>query len=76
MQISINQEEIDAFCRRWRITELAFFGSVLRHDFKDESDVDVMVRFSSEATPTLFDMVHMQRELSQILGRDVDLVSR
>lgn len=76
MQISVNQEEIRAFCRRWKVSELAFFGSVLRHDFKADSDVDVMVSFSPEAAPTLFDMVHMQRELSQILGHDVDLVSR
>lgn len=76
MQISVDQEKIRVFCQRWQVSELAFFGSVLRHDFEADSDVDVMVSFSPEAAPTLFDMVRMQRELSQILGRDVDLVSR
>lgn len=76
MQISFDREEIRAFCQRWKVSEFAFFGSVLRHNFKADSDVDVMVSFLPEAAPTLFDMVRMQKELSQILGRNVDLVSR
>jgi uncharacterized protein len=76
MQIPIDQETITAFCRRWHVAELAVFGSVLRDDFDAESDVDVLVSFLPDATPTLFDMVRMQRELEAILGREVDLVSR
>ena len=49
-----------AFCRRWRIAELELFGSVLRDDFSPNSDVDVLVRFDSEARPSLLDMARMQ----------------
>jgi hypothetical protein len=74
--INIPKEKVAAFCKHWRIKELALFGSVLRDDFRPDSDVDVLVRFDLEARHTLFDMVRMREELKQILGRDVDLVSR
>lgn len=74
--IAIPQEQVAAFCLRWQIAEMAFFGSVLRDDFRPDSDIDVLVRFAPEARHTLFDMVHMQDELQYILGRKVDLVSR
>jgi predicted nucleotidyltransferase len=76
VHIEIPQEEVAAFCRRWRIDELALFGSVLRHDFRPDSDVDVLVSFGREARHTLFDLVRMREELQKILGRPVDLVSR
>ena len=75
-RIAIDHAKIAGFCRRWGITELALFGSVLRDDFGPESDVDVLVTFAPEAHRTLFDLVHMQDELREILGREVDLVSR
>ncbi len=74
--IEVPQEKVMAFCRRWQIKELALFGSVLRDDFRPDSDVDVLVQFTPEARHTLFDVVHMQEELQQIFGRDVDLVER
>lgn len=74
--IDIPKEEVAAFCRRWQITELALFGSVLREDFRPDSDVDVLVRFNPQARHTLFDMVRMQEDLQRILGRQVDLISR
>jgi uncharacterized protein len=74
--IEIPREEVGAFCRRWQIKELSLFGSVLRDDFGPDSDVDVLVRFDPEARRTLFDLARMQDELQQILGRNVDLVSR
>jgi uncharacterized protein len=55
--------------------ELALFGSIRRDDCRQDSDVDVLVTFEPDAHVTLFDMVHMQDELSQIIGRPVDLVS-
>src|SRR5215208_6320174 len=70
------QAEIEQFCHRWKITELAAFGSVLRQDFSPESDIDLLVTFDPEVHWTLFDMVHMRDELSALLGREVDLVSR
>lgn len=74
--IAIPQDEIAAFCKRWQVTELALFGSVLRDDFGPESDVDVLVRFDPQARHTLLDIVQMQDELSATLGREVDLIER
>jgi hypothetical protein len=71
-QIDIPREVIAAFCRDNRIRRLALFGSVLREDFGPESDVDVLVEFESGAEPGLR-FFTMQRDLSGILGRPVDL---
>ena len=70
------RQPIEDFCRRWKITELSAFGSVLRDDFKPGSDVDILVSFADGAHWTLFDMARMRDELSEILGREVDLLSR
>ena len=69
-------EAIEAFCRKWRIEELALFGSVLRDDFSSDSDVDVLVTFSPDARLSLLDFVDMKEELQEILHRPVDLVSK
>jgi predicted nucleotidyltransferase len=74
--LGIPEDAVADFCRRWKITELAVFGSALRDDFRPDSDVDVLVTFSPEARWTLFDMVHMKDELEAIFGRCVDLVTR
>jgi uncharacterized protein len=77
MKLNLPMEQIAAFCERWNVTEFALFGSALRDDFRPESDVDVMVTFpSAESTPSLFDHVSMQDELSEIFGRPVDLLTR
>ena len=59
-------------CRRWRIRRLALFGSVLREDFRPESDIDVLVEFEPGATPG-FAFIAIQDELAEIFGRGVDL---
>lgn len=76
IRISLKHEEIAVFCQRWQITELAFFGSVLRDDFRPESDVDVLVTFAPGIEWGLFDHIDMEEKLSALLGRKVDLVSR
>ena len=76
VKISIDREKIGEFCRRWEITELALFGSVLREDFRPDSDVDVLVAFAPNAHWSLFDLVEMRDELKALFGRGVDLVSR
>ncbi len=76
VQIALDKERIVAFCRRWMITEMALFGSVLRDDFGPDSDVDVLVTFAEGARRTLFDLVRMQEELKGVFGREVDLVER
>lgn len=74
--IVLPKEQIAEFCRRWRIEELSIFGSALREDFRPDSDVDVLVRFSPEARWGLFDLMRMEEELKTIFGREVDLVER
>ncbi len=74
--IEIPTDKIANFCQRWKITEFALFGSVLRDDFRPDSDVDILVTFDPDAHRTLFDMVDMQDELEAIFGRKVDLISK
>jgi len=64
------------FCERWKVRELAVFGSALREDFRPDSDVDLLVQFESDARWGLFDHFRMERELAELLGREVDLVTR
>lgn len=76
MNIEVPQERIEAFCRKWKIRELALFGSVLRDDFRPDSDVDVLVEFEPETRYTLFDFLDIQEELREMFGRPVDLVQK
>ncbi len=74
--LALPQDAILAFCLRWKITELSPFGSVLRDDFRPDSDVDVLVSFAPESRWSLLNLARMQRELAAILERNVDLVTR
>ena len=76
MNIEIPKEKIADFCRKWKIVELCLFGSVLRDDFRPDSDIDILVNFSPDAEWSLLDHMAMEEELSAIFGRKVDLVSR
>ena len=75
-RIEVPEAALAALCRRWKIGELAVFGSALRDDFAADSDVDMLVSFAPDAEWSLFDHAQMQDELSELLGRPVDLVSR
>jgi predicted nucleotidyltransferase len=72
----LNSELIEDFCRRWKVREFSLFGSVLRGDFNEASDVDVMVSFRNDAGWSLLDHVTMRDELVTLFGRNVDLVTR
>jgi predicted nucleotidyltransferase len=61
--VAISQAQIAAFCHRWKVTELALFGSILRANLRPDSDVDVLVSFAPDATWSLFDLVAMQNDL-------------
>jgi len=76
IQIAIPMERIVEFCRKWKIAELSLFGSVLREDFRADSDVDVLVEFEPGVPWSLCDWIDMIDELKAIFGRDVDLVSK
>ncbi len=76
IQVDLPMDKIAEFCRRWQITEFALFGSVLRDDFRPDSDVDVLVTFASEAKWSLLDVVGMREELMVLFGRPVDFMDR
>lgn len=71
--IIIPHEKIVKFCQRNHIRKLSFFGSVLRDDFRPDSDVDVLVEFEADHVPGLITLSGMELELSEIIGRKVDL---
>ena len=74
--IELPVEAIAQFCRRWDVIEFSVFGSVLRDDFRPDSDIDVMIVFDPHARPTLFELVDMQDELQSLFHRSVDLLTR
>jgi predicted nucleotidyltransferase len=76
LKFDLPSDRITQFCQRWRVSELSLFGSVLRDDFRSDSDIDVMMSFIPDANWSLFDHVQMTQELEATLGRKVDLVSR
>ena len=71
-----DKKSIARFCQKNQIRRLALFGSVLREDFRPDSDVDVLVEFSTDAKYGLFALSRMEDELRHIFGREVDLVDR
>ena len=75
-RIAFHGDAIRNYCQKWKIRELAVFGSVLRDDFREDSDIDVLVTFADDVRYTLFDLAHMGDELEAILGRSVDLIDR
>ena len=75
-QIDIPMDPIREFCRKWKVRELSLFGSVLRGDFRPDSDVDVLVSLEDDAPWSLMEWVEMIEELKTIFGRDVDLVDQ
>jgi len=74
--IPLPQAQLSDFCNRWKVSELALFGSVLRDDFQPHSDIDILITFAPEAKRGAFVLTQMQEELERIFGRNVDLVSK
>ena len=65
-----------AFCQKWQISELSLFGSILRDDFRPDSDLDVLVSFEPQAPWTILDLVLMETELASLVERPVDLIEK
>ncbi len=63
-------EQIKAFCQRWQVTEFALFGSVLREDFRSDSDIDILITFSPTAKRGLTETLQMRDELQAIFSTD------
>lgn len=76
LPISFDRARFAEWCRRWKVHRLAVFGSLLRPDFGPSSDVDLLVTFEPTAAWSLIDHARMEQELTDIIGRPVDLVSR
>ncbi len=74
--IKIPQKQVGAFCQRWKISEFALFGSILRDDFSSDSDVDVLITFEPDIPWSSYDWVDMIDELTKLFGRKVDLVEK
>lgn len=73
-EIELPMEKIAEFCDRWQVTEFALFGSVLRDDFRPDSDIDVLITFSPTAKRGLTETLQMRDELQAIFERKVDLI--
>ena len=73
LPVAISKEFLEAFCLRNHIRKLSLFGSVLTPRFRPESDVDMLVEFDPEHIPSYFELVRMERELSEKIGRKIDL---
>ena len=76
LQIELPIESIHEFCRKWKVSEFAIFGSALRPDFRPNSDIDVLLTFQDDSEWSLFDRVDMQDDLETIFGRKVQVVNR
>ncbi|MFA7695452.1 MAG: nucleotidyltransferase domain-containing protein [Methanoregula sp.] len=74
--MAIPKETIRAFCKKWNIHSFSFYGSIMRDDFRPDSDIDVMIEFSPDDRTSLPDMSTMQEELEAFFSRKVDLVDR
>jgi uncharacterized protein len=72
----IPRRKIAEFCQRWSITEFSLFGSVLREDFRPDSDIDVLVSIDPTSRIGLLEMAQMQIELEKLFKRPVDLVEK
>lgn len=73
LPVPMNKRKIGAFCKKYHITYFALFGSILTSHFTASSDIDILVKFDKKHIPGLFGMFNMQEELSEIVGREVDL---
>jgi uncharacterized protein len=73
-RLGVSQKAITEFCQRWHIIEFAVFGSVLRSDFRPDSDIDVLVTFAPEAKRGLTETLQMQDELKAMFHREVDFI--
>lgn len=75
-RLSVDSDDIAEFCRHNNIVRLELFGSVVREDFSPDSDVDVLVKFALNTRVTLFQLVRLEDELTELFWRNVDLVER
>jgi predicted nucleotidyltransferase len=76
LNIQLPDDKLVEFCQRWKVSELALFGSVLRDDFRPDSDIDVLITLAPDAKRGLMALAKMKYELEDLLGREVDVVNK
>jgi predicted nucleotidyltransferase len=74
--IFLNFDDIVILCKKYHINELSIFGSSLRDDFSKDSDIDILVSFNKGSNITLFDIMELEKEFSELLNREVDVVEK
>jgi hypothetical protein len=74
--IQNRKKKIEKFCKAWNVRELQVFGSVLRNDFRPDSDIDIIVDFPPGSVHTLIQLAQMEEELEHIFNRRIDLITR
>jgi hypothetical protein len=75
-RLGMNSAALERFCAQWEITELAVFGSILRDDFRPDSDLDLLITFAADAPWSLWDFIAMKQEFEQLAGRSADLIEK
>jgi uncharacterized protein len=75
-RLTISPQQLSEFCQRRQISELALFGSIIREDFRSDSDIDILVTFMPNIKLSLLDLVDMQYELEDLSHRPVDLITK
>jgi predicted nucleotidyltransferase len=73
-RLAIPEEKLIEVCRQWNIAELALFSSILREDFQETSDIDLLISFAPDAPQGLLTLVRIKHQLEDLLDRNVDLV--
>ncbi|MEL6223279.1 MAG: nucleotidyltransferase domain-containing protein [Cyanobacteria bacterium J06626_14] len=75
-RLGITAAELTDFCQRWDIAELSLFGSVLRNDFRSDSDIDILISYFPGKTKSLLELVKIKYELEALCSRDVDVMTK
>ena len=74
--IYLNENEIKQLCEKYHLIELSVFGSAIRDDFNDDSDVDILISFDENSTSTIWDILHLKTDLEIMLNRKVDVIEK
>ena len=73
--LSVNIAEVQRICTKYQIIELSIFGSALREDFNEDSDIDLLVSYHASSAIDLIDEFHIQNEFTQVLNRKIDILA-
>ncbi len=75
-KIQISEDQLSLICNKYLIKELSIFGSALRKDFDEDSDIDLLIEFKPEAAVSLFDLIDVKEDFEKLFGREIDIVSK